>query len=558
MAPTVTPISVISRKSYGVLTRLMPSQTRSASTSRPPAIGITSGRYPRVRIKGWRRASVANWSSVGELGGGGLLLPQPQWCPLGDLHEARRRGDRLERGRLAALEQLVLRDRVRGRVAVLVDREVAEDPVRHLRVEQAVGGLRPAAARFGDRVQHDLHRLGAVCRVRVRLGPDLGAEVLHELLALRAELVVRLAGDADVHAERRATRVLPRVAERAEAVRRDEREALAEGPAQVLDQLAAVLALEAAEVDDVGARLLHLVRERLVARRLRIPGGEAGDLQAELLRRVPEVRRDAEAVGLLVVEDEDALVAELLREHRVRRALVVVGRDDPDVVPLAVRVVLVRLTGRRAGAAVREPDVGVGGAHHPYRPVGGAVQDRDDDLGASGVERPDDADHLLVVRVGVAVRRALAGVPLAGLRRRVVTRLVADVVAARLEVVLLEDELDRLRHLDRLRPARSLQREVGRDEVVGARAALVDALTGRGGKRGPIAAASASGVRIAFAALLASAAGRDEREHRSRHDEQPQDWAFSHNLLLRPATMTRRRHCAVAVSIDASAGARKP
>src|SRR5919108_2601531 len=545
MAPTVTPISVISRKSYGVLTRLMPSQTRSASTSRPPAIGITSGRYLRVRIKCWRRASVANWSSVGELGGGGSLLPQPRWYPLGDLHEARRRGDRLERGRLAALEQLVLRDRVRGRVAVLVDREVAEDPVRHLRVEQAVGGLRPAAARFGDRVQHDLHRLGAVCRVRVRLGPDLGAEVLHELLALRAELVVRLAGDADVHAERRATRVLPRVAERAEAVRRDERVALPEHSPEILDQLAAALALEAAEIDDVGARLLHLVRERLVARRLRIPGGEAGDLQAELLRRVPEVGRDAEAVGLLVVEDEDALVAELLREHRVRRALVVVGRDDPDVVPLAVRVVLVRLTGRRAGAAVREPDVGVGGAHHPYRPVGGAVQDRDDDLGASGVERPDDADHLLVVRVGVAVRRALAGVPLAGLRRRVVTRLVADVVAARLEVVLLEDELDRLRHLDRLRPARSLQREVGRDDVVGRRAALVDALTGRGGKRRHVAAASASGVRIATA-LLASATGCDEREYRNRRNEQPQKWAFPHNLLLRPATMTRRRHCAVA------------
>src|SRR5919201_2380458 len=307
MAPTVTPISVISRKSAGVLTRLTPSQARSASTSRPPAIGITSGRYPRVRIKGWRRASVANWSSVKELGGGAALLPQPRWCPLGDLHEARRRGDRLERGRLAALEQLVLRDRVRGRVAVLVDREVAEDPVRHLRVEQAVGGLRPAAAGVRDRVQHDLHRLSPVRRVRIRLRADLGAEVLHELLPSRPELVVRLAGDADVHAERRAARVLPGVAERAEAVRSDEREGLAERPAQVLDQLAAVLALEAAEVDDVGAGLLHLVRECLVARRLRIPRREARDLQAELLGRVPEVRRDAEAVGLLVVEDEDAV-----------------------------------------------------------------------------------------------------------------------------------------------------------------------------------------------------------------------------------------------------------
>src|SRR5439155_2648353 len=99
-------------------------------------------------------------------------------------------------------------------------------------------------------------------------------------------------------------------------------EGVAERRAQVLDQLAAVLALEAAEVADVGTGLLHLVRERLVARRLRIPRGEARDLQAELLSRVPEVGRDAEAVGLLVVEDEDALVAELLREQRVRSALV--------------------------------------------------------------------------------------------------------------------------------------------------------------------------------------------------------------------------------------------
>src|ERR671931_1661137 len=452
---------------------------------------------------GWRRASVATrlLSLEDAWGEGASALPPGRYFTyrLCDLHQARRRGDRLERGRLAALQQLVLRDRVRRRVAVLVDREVAEDPVLHLRVEQVVGHLRPRAAGVGDRVQHDLHRLCAVRGVRVRLGPDLAAEVLDELLARRAELVVRLAGDADVHAERGAAGVLPRVGEGAEAVRGDERERAAERPAQVLDQLAAVLALEAAEVDDVGARLLHLVRERLVARRLRIPGGEAGDLQAELLGRVPEVGRDAEAVGLLVVEDEDALVPELLPQHRVRRALVVVGRDDADVVPLSVRVVLVRLSRGRTRAAVREPDVRVGWAHHPHRPVGGAVQDRDDDLGAAGVERPDDADHLLVVGVGMAVRRALARVPLAGLRRRVVTRLVADVVGARLEVVLLQDELDRLRHLDRLRPARALERQIGRDDVVRLRAALVDALAGRRRQgRDPASAASAGRLGAAL------------------------------------------------------------
>src|SRR5919197_5810637 len=201
---------------------------------------------------GWRRASVATrlLSLEDAWGEGASALPPGRYFTyrLCDLHQARRRGDRLERGRLAALQQLVLGDRVRGRVAVLVDREVAEDPVRHLRVEQVVGDLRPAAAGFLDRGQHDLHRLRPVRRVRVRLRTDLGAEVLHELLALRAELVVRLAGDADVHAERGAAGVLPGVGERAEAVRGDERVRGSEGPAQVLDQLAAVLALEATEV----------------------------------------------------------------------------------------------------------------------------------------------------------------------------------------------------------------------------------------------------------------------------------------------------------------------
>ena len=46
--------------------------------------------------------------------------------------------------------------------------------------------------------------------------------------------------------------------------------------------------------------------------------------------------------------------------------------------------------------------------------------------------------------VGLGVRRALARVPLAGLRRRVVARLVGDVVVAGLPVLLLEEEADRL------------------------------------------------------------------------------------------------------------------
>ena len=110
------------------------------------------------------------------------------------------------------------------------------------------------------------------------------------------------------------------------------------------------------------------------------------------------------------------------------------------------------------------PDVRVRRAGHPDRPVRGAVQDRDDDLGAPRVEGADHADDGLVVRVGVAVRRALARVPLAGLGGRVVAGLVADRLVAGLEVVLLQLELDRLDHLLGLRPAGALERQVRRDD----------------------------------------------------------------------------------------------
>ena len=74
----------------------------------------------------------------------------------------------------------------------------------------------------------------------------------------------------------------------------------------VLDHLGAVLVDQAAEEDRVGPRRLDLLEQRLVGRRLRVPGLEARDLDAERLGRLLEVRRDAEAVGLLVVQDVDA------------------------------------------------------------------------------------------------------------------------------------------------------------------------------------------------------------------------------------------------------------
>src|SRR5438105_11679917 len=53
----VTPMSVISRKSYGVLTRLTPSQATSAPTSTSPTRGST-GTFLGM-VMGWRRAAVA-------------------------------------------------------------------------------------------------------------------------------------------------------------------------------------------------------------------------------------------------------------------------------------------------------------------------------------------------------------------------------------------------------------------------------------------------------------------------------------------------------------------
>ena len=157
----------------------------------------------------------------------------------------------------------------------------------------------------------------------------------------------------------------------------------------------------------------------------------------------------------------------------VGRTLEVVGSDDPDVVPLAGRVVLVRFAGRRARARVRQPHVRVRRADHPHRPVGSSVEHGDDDLGTTGVERSDDADDALVLRVCLRVRRALLRRPRAFLRGRIVARLVTDLVLAGLEVVLLEHELDRFRHLHGLRAAGALQRQVGGDDVVGATPAFV-------------------------------------------------------------------------------------
>ena len=143
----------------------------------------------------------------------------------------------------------------------------------------------------------------------------------------------------------------------------------------------------------------------VVARRLRVPGLEARDLDPEGLRRLARRRRDTEAVGLLVVQDVDALDALRLHELGHRGALVGVVRHDARVVARPRRVVLVGLGRVTAARQVhRQAGIRVGRRDHRDPALGRLVDDRDDDRRAPRVEGAEDADHLVVRRVRVAVR----------------------------------------------------------------------------------------------------------------------------------------------------------
>ena len=184
--------------------------------------------------------------------------------------------------------------------------------------------------------------------------------------------------------------------------------------------------------------------------------------------------RDAEAVGLLVVEDVDALDPLLLHELGDERTLVVVRGCDARVVARAGRVVLGRLARVTATREVdRQAGVRVRRRHHRDAALGRLVQKRDDDGGAARVERPDHADHRVVRGIGVPVLRALGRIPLRSLSGRVVARLEGDVVVAGLPTALLELELNRRDDLLGLRARRALEREVRCQDVVGVAFALV-------------------------------------------------------------------------------------
>src|SRR5206468_7992110 len=123
--------------------------------------------------------------------------------------------------------------------------------VRDADTEDGLRRLRPVTTADRYSLQHDLHGLRAVLRVRVRLRSDLLAERLDEDRTLAGQALRRLSRDADIRAVGDCA-VRARVAKAVGHLQLDPR---SDG-AEVLHQLRAVVADDAAEEDGLSARCL--------------------------------------------------------------------------------------------------------------------------------------------------------------------------------------------------------------------------------------------------------------------------------------------------------------
>src|SRR5690606_24653112 len=156
----------------------------------------------------------------------------------------------------------------------------------------------------------------------------------------------------------------------------------------------------------------------------------------------------------------------------------------------AGRVVLRRLALLGAGLVGREADVGVG--RRDLRDPR-LVDDRDRDRARARVELADVADRLVVLGDLARVLGGLCRVPVAGLRRGVVERLVLDGHVTGLAARLLQGELDALHHGRGLVLRRALQRK-RRVDLDGLAAATA------GGRRTGAGAAATTAVVVVVAA----------------------------------------------------------
>src|SRR6185503_6697632 len=208
----------------------------------------------------------------------------------------------------------------------------------------------------------------AVCRVDGRrVARVVGLVLLVPGLAVAGQLVGpdRTEGEIGPVAGR-ADAVVPRLLEH--AVAGHDRD-VGEGGPDVLPELSGVLAGDRADVDDVRPGRLDLLGQGAVVGRLGVEAlGGAVRVQnraADLGEPKSEGPGETLAVDLRVVEDVGLGLAEALGPFGARRALRVVGADDPGVAPVALRVVRVRLT--RLGDAVddlRQARIGVGRRDH--------------------------------------------------------------------------------------------------------------------------------------------------------------------------------------------------
>src|SRR5262249_59003597 len=151
----------------------------------------------------------------------------------------------------------------------------------------------------------------------------------------------------------------------------------------------------------------------------------------------------------------------------------VVGHDA-DVVALARRVVDARLIGPAAAGRLRQADERVAGRDHRDAATRRLVEDRDLDRGAARVVGPDHADHIRIGGVLLRVRAAQCGLPLRGLRERVVAGLEGHRhPGAGLPAPVVELLDDRDVHLSRALGRVALQRQVGDDHIGWLAGALV-------------------------------------------------------------------------------------
>ena len=367
--------------------------------------------------------------------------------------------DELEGRRPAGLD-LVTGDRATDHVAVGVEREGAEHGRHVLRLHDVLEDL-VAVVGGGllDRREGDVGNRIPVRRVRRRVIAAVVCLVLVEpLLAGTGQLIRADATEGEERAVGGRTRaVVPGLLEHAVTGHHHD---VRQRRAEILPELAGVLAGDRADVDDVGTAGLDLLGQCAVVSRLGVEAFRrlvgADNFDADLVGVERPGLGESRSVELGVVEDVGLGLALGLGPLGAGSTLRIVGRDRPSVVAVTGRVVGCGLAGDRdARHFLGQARIRVGRADHDQA---GLVEERDGQLGGAGVVGPD-VDHGVRIRdrlVGVLLLDGAVPVAVVG-GRRVVEVEVLDRPVADLHAV--ERLLDLLDHRVGLLGIRALARQ---------------------------------------------------------------------------------------------------